>query len=489
MAHTPSTTSPSPRPVPVLRIVLAVLLGLLAQAGWAGSGHAAPATLTNGTQFSDTSGNPVQAHGAGVIQVGSTYYWFGENRNADNTFRYVTVYRSTDLKTWVYDNNVLTQSSASELATSGIERPKVIYNSGTGQYVMWMHWENGTDYTQARVAVAVSSTVDGNYTYLGSFRPLGNDSRDMTVFRDDNGTAYLISATSVNANLNVYQLTSDYHGVDHLVRTLWAGSYREAPAMFKRSGVYFLMTSAATGWAPNQQQYATATSVSGTWSGLSSVGDSTGYASQTAYVLPVQGSAGTSYLYLGDRWAGAWGGSVNSSDYVWLPLAFPSSTSLSMSYAGQVSIDTAAGTVTGLTSGYNNLVARHSGKCADVTGASTADSVAVIQYACGGGTNQQWRLQNLNNGYYQVVARHSEKCLDVKGASTSAGVVVQQYTCGSGTNQQWRLSGAGSGYDTLVSRNSGLCLDVSGAATADHASIVQYTCTGATNQQWSVPAV
>ena len=77
--------------------------------------HAAAVTVTNASQFTDTSGNLVHAHGGGVVKVGSYYYWFGENRNSDNTFRYVSAYRSTDLKTWEFRNNVLTQSSASEL--------------------------------------------------------------------------------------------------------------------------------------------------------------------------------------------------------------------------------------------------------------------------------------------------------------------------------------------------------------------------------------
>jgi hypothetical protein len=113
-------------------ILLAALLGLLVPAGIPGVAHAAAVTITDGTQFSDTGGNPVQAHGGGVIKVGSYYYWFGENRNSDGTFRYVSVYRSTDLSTWVHVNDASTQSSADELAVANIERPKVIYNSGTG---------------------------------------------------------------------------------------------------------------------------------------------------------------------------------------------------------------------------------------------------------------------------------------------------------------------------------------------------------------------
>ena len=257
---------------------------------------AAPVTVTSGSQFTDTAGDLVHAHGGGMLKVGAYYYWFGENRNADDTFRAVSVYRSTDLKTWEFRGDVLTQSSASELGRAKIERPKVIYNSSTGQYVMWMHKENGDDYTEARAAVATSSTVDGAYTYRGSFRPLGvHMSRDITLFQDYDGTAYMSSAARENADMNFYRLTADYTGVSALVQTLWPGSYREAPAMFKRNGVYFLLTSGATSWQPNQQKYATATSVTGTWSGLANVGDSTGYGSQTAYVLPVQGSQATSY--------------------------------------------------------------------------------------------------------------------------------------------------------------------------------------------------
>jgi hypothetical protein len=71
--------------------------------------------VVNGTQFTDTTCAVVHAHGGGALKVGSYYYWFGENRNADDTFKAVSVYRSTDLRTWEFRNNVLTPSSAAEL--------------------------------------------------------------------------------------------------------------------------------------------------------------------------------------------------------------------------------------------------------------------------------------------------------------------------------------------------------------------------------------
>jgi hypothetical protein len=445
---------------------------------------AAPVSVVSGAFTPDTTGAAVQAHGGGIIKVGQYYYWFGENRNADGTFRFVSAYRSTDLRVWEFRNHVLRQSSAAELNVANIERPKVIFNAATNRFVMWMHKENGSDYSQARAAVAVSSTVDGNYTYLGSFRPMGTHmSRDITAYVDTDGAGYMISAARDNLDLHVYRLTADFTGVATLVRQ-WVGDHREAPALFKRNGVYFMLTSAATGWSPNQQRFATATSLTGTWSGWQDVGNATAFGSQTAFVLPVQGTQTTSYLYLGDRWAGAVSRPVNESRYVWLPLRFPSATTMAMDWYPQVSIDTATGTVAGQDGPLSSFAARHSGKCADVVNASTADGAELVQFTCGSGTNQRWTVVDDGDGYVHLVARHSGKCLDVNSSSTADGAKVAQYTCHVGRNQQFQLQDAGGGYVRIVARHSGKCLDVSGASTANSARVVQWACNGGTNQQW-----
>src|SRR5689334_5606966 len=200
-----------------MRRLLVTLMLVVAAVGFGAPALAAPVTVTNGTQFRDVNGNVIHAHGGGVLKVGSYYYWFGENRNANNTFKAVSAYRSTDLRTWEFRGNVLTPSSASELSGANIERPKVIYNASTGKYVMWMHKENGADYSQARAAVATSSTVDGAYTYLGSFRPQNSYmSRDITLF-NDNGAAYMISAADENNDLMIYRLTADFTGIASVV--------------------------------------------------------------------------------------------------------------------------------------------------------------------------------------------------------------------------------------------------------------------------------
>ncbi|WP_425402691.1 RICIN domain-containing protein [Glycomyces tenuis] len=131
-----------------------------------------------------------------------------------------------------------------------------------------------------------------------------------------------------------------------------------------------------------------------------------------------------------------------------------------------------------------SLVARHSGKCVDVVGASTADGAETAQYACHGKSNQDWNFRDLGNGYVEVTAAHSGKCLDVYGASTADDARVVQWSCTGGQNQQWSVQDAGGGFVRLVARHSGKCLDVPQHSTADGALLAQYTCNGGWNQQF-----
>ena len=97
------------------------------------------------------------------------------------------------------------------------------------------------------------------------------------------------------------------------------------------------------------------------------------------------------------------------------------------------------------------IVNQQTGKCLDVNGVSTADGAAVIQWSCHGGTNQQFTLRRVTYAGndardHQLVARHSGKCVDVSGISTAAGARVHQWTCNaagqsSPLNQTWRLWG------------------------------------------------
>jgi hypothetical protein len=433
--------------------------------------------INNGSVFTTNTGAEMQAHGGGIIQVGSYYYFMGENRKDTGHFNAVSMYRSTDLKNWEFRNDILRYTSASELNVANVERPKVIYNSSTGKYVLWAHWENGSDYTEARVIVATSSTVDGNYTYQGSFRPLNYSSRDMTLYKDSDGLAYLISATSNNYDLHIYRLNSTYTGIDALVYNI-DGYHREAPAVFKRGATYFMVTSGASGWTPNQAAYLTATNMAGPWSAPVNFGNGNTYNSQSTYVLPIQGSQGTAYLYMGDRWGPAQGQRVNQSQYVWLPLTFPTATSIAMNGRSQITIDVAAGTVSLGASGTTLYKIRSSsnGFCANVASNLLAYTRSVIQYDCANWANEQVERRTAGSNL-QFVFQHSGLCLAQNDEVTSGGPVVQ-HGC-TQAKAQWYLSSS-----RIVNRKTGACLTAPDSAI--RTQLRTAACNGAANQNWSL---
>ncbi len=75
----------------------------------------------------------------------------------------------------------------------------------------------------------------------------------------------------------------------------------------------------------------------------------------------------------------------------------------------------------------------------DVSGVSAADNAPVHLWGYGGGNNQQWLPVSEGGGYYHFVSRHSGKCLDVPGASTADSVQLVQYTCNGTGAQSFRL--------------------------------------------------
>jgi len=133
------------------------------------------------------------------------------------------------------------------------------------------------------------------------------------------------------------------------------------------------------------------------------------------------------------------------------------------------------------------LVARHSGKAADIDGASTAAGARLIQWPVTTGLNQRFTFLPSDGGHYRIRAEHSGLVLTVASGSSGADVTQQPDTGAAG--QQWRTVDQGDGVISLVNRQSGLALDVPGSSTADGARISQSAATGGTNQRFQLQRV
>lgn len=294
--------------------------------------------IVQGTQWLDTAGNPINAHGGGILYHDGKYYWYGEYKKGETILpdwatwecyrtdvTGVSCYSSPDMLNWTFEGIVLpavTDDPDHDLHTSKVlERPKVVYNKKTGKFVMWAHVESA-DYSKAAAGVAVSDSPTGPFKYLGSFRPNDAMSRDQTIFIDDDGKAYQFASSENNATLYINELTDDYLRPTGKFTRNFIGESREAPAVFKHDGKYYLLSSGCTGWDPNQAELAVADSIMGEWKTIGDPctgndADKTFYA-QSTYVQPVYGKKDL-VIAMFDRWNKT---DLENSRYVWLPLNF-----------------------------------------------------------------------------------------------------------------------------------------------------------------------
>ena len=132
--------------------------------------------MKNGQCWLDDKGNLIQAHGGMITQFNGKWYWFGENKDADNVrvgekqlarvdVVGVSCYTSDDLHTWHYEGLALSADKNADPSSPlhpgrVMERPKVIYSQKTGKYVMWFHADSA-DYTFAHAGCAVADKPEG----------------------------------------------------------------------------------------------------------------------------------------------------------------------------------------------------------------------------------------------------------------------------------------------------------------------------------------
>ena len=295
-------------------------------------------TILPGEIWNDTKGNPINAHGGGILYHEGTYYWYGEYKSGktrllpeQNWECYrtdvsgVSCYSSKNLVNWKFEGLVLKATpddADSDLHPSNVlERPKVIYNKKTGKFVMWMHIDSA-DYSKACAGVAISDTPAGEFKYLGSHRPHNSMSRDQTVFADDDGRAYQIFSSEDNATLYISELTDDYLGHKGPYTRNFINKFREAPAVFKRGNKFYLITSGCSAWDPNKAEYAVADSLMGEWTVMSNPcqgkdADKTFYG-QSTYVLPIADKP-DAFIAMFDKWEKT---DLEKSGYIWLPVMF-----------------------------------------------------------------------------------------------------------------------------------------------------------------------
>ncbi|NJL30599.1 MAG: family 43 glycosylhydrolase [Phycisphaerales bacterium] len=183
----------------------------------------------------------------------------------------VACYRSRDLLHWERTGLALSampDSPFQDLHPGNVlERPKVIHHRQSGTFVMWMHIDRA-DYGLAATGVAIAEHPQGPFRYLATTRPSGRDSRDQTVFVDDDGCAYHLCSTDKNDTAMLTRLSDDYRSFSDECKVLFPNRRMEAHAIARCQGRYWYLASGCTGWAPNAARSAVADNIWGPWTEL-----------------------------------------------------------------------------------------------------------------------------------------------------------------------------------------------------------------------------
>lgn len=323
--------------------------------------------VVTGEEWLADDGKHINCHGGGIIKVGDTYYWYGENREYDGPQKGVACYSSNDLRNWKNEGIVMKMSeNRCDPVVEGdkIERPKVIYNEKTGKYVMWLHHElGGKGYGAAFAACAVADNPLGPFKGVSTGRvnagrhPRNMDestkfskedlamewwtpewrkkieeglfidrdlyggqmARDMTLFVDDDGKAYHIYSSEDNLTLHIAELDDTYTKHTGKYIRVAPGGHNEAPALFKKDGKYWMITSGCTGWAPNAARLMWADSLMGEWHQLPNPCKGEGadltFGAQSTYIL----RDGNDITFMADIWNPK---ALPDSRHLWLPITF-----------------------------------------------------------------------------------------------------------------------------------------------------------------------
>ncbi|KOS05634.1 glycosyl hydrolase family 43 [Flavobacterium akiainvivens] len=273
--------------------------------------------IYSGSPWFDNRGQVVSAHGACIVKDGNTYYLFGEkHKDKDNAFDGFTCYSSKDLYNWKFESIALPVQPTGKLGPSRVgERVKVMQCPKTKEYVMYMHADS-LNYKDQFTGYAMAKKITGPYEFKGPLLFNGQPIKkwDMGTFQDKDGSGYVLLHGG-----DIYRLADDYKSItEHVNKAFEAGF--ESPAILRKGDMYYFLGSHLTSWERNDNYYYTATSLHGPWThrGLFAPENSLTWNSQTTFVLPVEGSKGTTYMFMGDRWA--YPNQASSATYVWQPL-------------------------------------------------------------------------------------------------------------------------------------------------------------------------
>lgn len=131
-----------------------------------------------------------------------------------------------------------------------------------------------------------------------------------------------------------------------------------------------------------------------------------------------------------------------------------------------------------------HIVAKHSGKCLDVTDHSVRADTQLQQWDCSGSLNQTFRINSAGKDLYTLTAEESVMRLKVAEGLTANGSPLIQSTDFEGSGSQVKFVLMPDGSYQIRLADSGKCLEVADVSLQNEAKVQQWDCSGASHQTW-----
>ena len=272
-----------------------------------------------GKVWYDTQGKMIQAHGGSIIFAENKFWWYGENKEnitgkatgerCPYWHHGVKLYSSNDLYNWKDEGFCVVESSEEKnpfYPKNIMDRPHVLFNEKTGNYVLWAKTSCGGDFFSCSFSICVGKTLK-NMQFVKEVLPAPHHAGDFDLFIYK-GRGYIVYENP-HSELVVRELTEDYMDVTDVYSTHFQAKcppfVREAPAVFEYKEKLYMLTSGTTGYYPNATEIADITDIHGEWKnfGNACMGDknNNSFHSQFSSVFkhPTEKDV---YIALGDRW-------------------------------------------------------------------------------------------------------------------------------------------------------------------------------------------
>jgi hypothetical protein len=284
-------------------------------------------------------GDAIDAHDGEIALFNNIYYLYGtsydcgfEWGNKNAPFCGFKVYSSKDMLNWtdkgfLFDAKTELWQTRCNGNTYGCFRPHVVFNSKTRLYVLWINvYDNVSGYRvfTSKTPVGPFKEVAEPKLAINSNAPAGAlNNGDHDTFIDDDGTAYLAYTDwRTKGTIVIEKLSSDYlTGTGAVVKSVTDGQ-TEAPGMFKRKGLYYVVYSDPNcGYCSGTgASYKTAHAPLGPWSEAKRISDNS-CGGQPSFVSTIKLKSGNVYLFGSDLWNNA-AKNEALANYYWAPLTF-----------------------------------------------------------------------------------------------------------------------------------------------------------------------